>query len=291
MRIVPFKQVDVFTALPFGGNPVAVVLDAEGLEPSEMQHIAAWTNLSETAFVLPPDDPNASYRVRIFTPKQELPFAGHPSIGTAHAVLEAGFARATGGKLVQECAAGLLAIEVEGDGPMRKIFIATPPPRIDEPDLTLTVALARALGVTINAEPAPRAIAVGPNWAVVDLERAEIVRKLKPDMAQLATVSRDFGVIGAAVFGRTGRNDCAIAVRCFAPIDNIAEDPVTGSGNASIAAFLRITDQIPPEGAHYAASQGRELGRDGVVHVRIAPDGATQIGGSSVTCIDGTVRL
>ena len=291
MRIVPFKQVDVFTALPFGGNPVAVVLDAEELQPAEMQHIAAWTNLSETAFVLPPESPGASYRVRIFTPKQELPFAGHPSVGTAHAVIEAGFAHPRDGRLVQECGAGLLPIEVEGDGPMRRIFIATPEARVEDPDLTMTVALARALGVTINSEPAPRAIAVGPNWAVVDLERADVVRKLKPDMAQLTALSRDYGVIGAAVFGRTGRQDCAIAVRCFAPIDNIPEDPVTGSGNACIAAYLRVTGQIPPEGAQYSASQGRELGRDGVVQVRISADGSTKIGGRSVTCIDGTVRL
>ena len=291
MRIVPFKQVDVFTALPFGGNPVAVVLDAESLQPAEMQHIAAWTNLSETAFVLPTETPGASYRVRIFTPKQELAFAGHPSVGTAHAVLEAGFARATEGRMVQECGAGLLGIEVEGDGPMRRIYVETPEARIEEPDLTMTVALAQALGVTLNAEPAPRAIAVGPNWAVVDLERAEVVRGLKPDMAKLKSLSQDFGVIGAAVFGRTGRDDCVIAVRCIAPVDNIAEDPVTGSGNACIAAYLRVTGQIPPEGAQYAASQGRELGRDGVVHVRVGADGGTRIGGRSVTCIDGTVRL
>ncbi|HVF33827.1 MAG TPA: PhzF family phenazine biosynthesis protein [Candidatus Saccharimonadia bacterium] len=291
MRIVPFKQVDVFTALPFGGNPVAVVLDAESLEPSEMQHIAAWTNLSETAFVLPPIAATASYRVRIFTPRQELQFAGHPSVGTAHAVIEAGYATPKNGVLVQECGAGLLPIEVEGEGPLRRIHVATPPAQIDEPDLTMTVALARALGATINADPPPRAIAVGPNWAVVDLERAEIVRKLKPDMAKLTELSRDYGVIGAAVFGRTGRDDFAIAVRCFAPVDGIPEDPVTGSGNAAIAAFLRASGQIPAEGARYAASQGRELGRDGIVHLRVEADGTIHIGGRSVTCVDGTIRL
>lgn len=291
MRIVPFKQVDVFTALPFGGNPVAVVLDAESLQPAEMQHIASWTNLSETAFVLPPEAPGASYRVRIFTPRQELAFAGHPSVGTAHAVLEAGFARPTNGRLVQECGAGLLDIEIDGEGPLRRIYVSTPEARVEEPELTMTVGLAQALGATLNAEPAPRVVAVGPAWAVVDLERAEVVRALKPDMVKLKTLSRDYGVIGAAVFGRTGRDDCVIAVRCFAPIDNIAEDPVTGSGNACIAAYLRATGQIPPEGVQYAASQGRELGRDGVVHVRISADGSTKIGGRSVTCIDGTVRL
>jgi PhzF family phenazine biosynthesis protein len=291
MRIVPFKQVDVFTALPFGGNPVAVVLDAETLETPEMQHIAQWTNLSETAFVLPPDSPGASYRVRIFTPKQELAFAGHPSVGTAHAVIEAGFANPLEGRLVQECKAGLLPITVEGDGPMRRIYVEAPPARVDEPDLTMTVALAQALGATINSDPPPRAVACGPNWAVVDLENADNVRRLKPDMAKLATLSRDYGVIGAAVFGRTGRSDCVLAVRCFAPIDNIPEDPVTGSGNAAIAAYLRATGQIPPEGAQYAASQGREVGRDGVVHVRIDASGVILIGGRSVTCVDGTIRL
>ena len=291
MRIVPFKQVDVFTALPYGGNPVAVVLDGQALESPEMQHIAAWTNLSETAFLLPPTSPEASYRVRIFTPRQELAFAGHPSVGSAHAAIESGFAQAPEGRLVQECAAGLLALTVEGDGPLRRIFVRTPTARIDEADLTMTVALARALGVTVDAEPAPRPVAVGPTWAVVDLGRADIVRALKPDMAALTALSRDYGVIGAAVFGRTGRKDVALAVRCFAPIDGIVEDPVTGSANACIAAYLRATEQLPAEGGSYAASQGREVGRDGTVHVRIDGSGEIEIGGCAVTCIDGTIRL
>ena len=291
MRIVPFKQVDVFTALPYGGNPVAVVLDGQALVPQEMQHIAAWTNLSETAFILPPTHPEASYRVRIFTPRQELAFAGHPSVGSAHAAIESGFAQAREGRLVQECGAGLLPLSIEGDGPLRRIFVRAPTARIDEADLTMTVALARALGVTVDAEPAPRPVTVGPTWAVVDLGRADIVRALKPDMAALAALSRDYGVIGAAVFGRTGRKDVALAVRCFAPIDGIAEDPVTGSGNACIAAYLRATDQLPAEGGSYAASQGREVGRDGTVHVRIDAAGEVEIGGCAVTCIDGTIRL
>src|SRR6187551_2738650 len=137
-----FAQLDVFADRPGAGNPLAVVLDAEGVDSESMQAFAAWTNLSETTFLLPPTHAEASYRVRIFTPRQELPFAGHPSVGSAHAAIESGFAQAREGRLVQECAAGLLPLTVEGDGPLRRIFVRTPAARIDEPDFTMTVALA-----------------------------------------------------------------------------------------------------------------------------------------------------
>jgi PhzF family phenazine biosynthesis protein len=291
MRIVPFKQVDVFTAVPYRGNPVAVVLDAEGLTDADMQRIANWTNLSETTFVLPATAPGADYRVRIFTPRQELPFAGHPSVGTAHAVLEAEWARQHDHMVVMQCAAGVLPIYLEGDGPQRKLFVRAPAARIGEPDLTLTVALAKVLGVPIEQEPAPRPVAVGPTWIVVDLREEAIVRGLAPDMARLAELTSERDAVGVAVYGRTRREDVHMAVRCFAPGDGIAEDPVTGSGNACIAAYLRTNDLIPAGQVHYRVSQGREIGRDGYLDMRIDPKGAIEIGGQAVTCLDGTIRL
>lgn len=292
LRVVPFKQVDVFTALPYGGNPVAVILDAESLSTAEMQHIAAWTNLSETTFMLPPDNPAASYKLRIFTPRQELPFAGHPSVGSAHAALEAGFIRRRDdGTLLQECGAGLLPIRIEGTDAMRKLFVRAPEAKISDPELTLSVALSKALGVTIDLNPAPRVVDLGAVWVVVDLGDAEVVRGIKPEMSRIVDISRDYGAVGVTVYGRTGRSDTQLAVRAFAPIDGIPEDPVCGSGNAAIAAFLRDTDQVGQIGASYAVSQGREVGRDGLVHVRIGTDGAIEIGGTAVTCVDGTIRL
>ncbi len=291
MQIVPFKQVDVFTQKPYGGNPVAVILDAEGLSGAQMQQIAAWTNLSETTFVLPPTQPGADYRLRIFTPRQELPFAGHPSVGTAHAVLEAGFARQHDHRLVQECAAGLLPITIEGEPPERRLFVRTPAARVQESELALSVALARACGVTINQEPAPLPINVGPTWIVVDLEDEATVRALKPDLARMDEIARDYGATGITVFGRSNEPAFALAVRSFVPSDGIAEDPVCGSGNAAVAAFLRHYELLAEDMDGYTANQGREVGRDGLVHVRYTAEGHIEIGGAAVTCIDGTIRL
>jgi PhzF family phenazine biosynthesis protein len=291
MRIVPFKQVDVFTAVPYRGNPVAVILDGEGLSDAQMQQLAAWTNLSETTFVLPPTQAGADYRLRIFTPRQELPFAGHPSVGSAHAILEAGFARQHEAHLMMECKAGVLRIAVEGDQADRRIHVRVPEARVEEDDITLSVALAKALGVTINQSPAPLPINVGPTWVVVDLEDAAIVRKLKPDMARLAAIEQDFGGVGVTVFGRQDDPDVPLVVRSFAPADGVPEDPVCGSGNAAVAAFLRHYGLVDEGHSGYAASQGREVGRDGVVRVRYTPDGGIEIGGQAVTCIDGTIRL
>jgi PhzF family phenazine biosynthesis protein len=289
-QIVPFKQVDVFTAVPYRGNPVAVILDGASLDGAQMQALAAWTNLSETVFVLPPTQSGTDYRLRIFTPRSELPFAGHPSVGAAHAVLESGWARQHDHQLIMECAAGVLPIHIEGDGAARRLYVRAPAARIDDPDMTLSVGLAKALGATINLEPSPRVVNVGPNWIVVDLENEARVRALRPDMARLSEVLRDFSATGVAVYGRTGRTDVAMAVRCFCPADGIPEDPVTGSGNAAIAAYMRAYDLVTPP-VTYVASQGREVGRDGYLHMRLDEQGHIDIGGQAVTCIDGTIRL
>lgn len=288
MQIVPFKQVDVFTDRAFAGNPVAVILDAEGLDGAAMQRIAHWTNLSETAFVLPPTQPGASYRVRIFTPRQELPFAGHPSVGTAHAVIEAGLADAGTGRLVQECSAGLLPVRIEGEGGARRISVRAPTAKFADVVTGDAQSLGAALGATPLAAPAPQVVDNGPHWWVAGYGSAAEVRALAPDMGALAALTLARGAVGVAVYGPEAEGEAALAVRCFCPADGIPEDPVTGSGNAAIAAFLARHDALPAN--PYLASQGREIGRDGRLAMHVADDGVW-LGGQSVTVVDGMVRL
>jgi PhzF family phenazine biosynthesis protein len=291
MPSVPFQQIDVFTAVAFRGNPVAVVLDARGLDEAAMQRIANWTNLSETTFVLPPTAAGADYRVRIFTPRQELPFAGHPSVGTAHAMIEAGLAHPRDGALAMECGAGVLPLRIEGSGATRRIFVRAPAARFADPEITQIVALSKALRVPVTQSPAPRNVNVGPVWTVVDLEDEATVRGLEPDLDRIAEFTREHDAVGVAVFGRSPDPALPWVVRCFVPADGIAEDPVTGSGQAAIASFLRANELVPAGEVAYAASQGREVGRDGIVHVRIGADDRIDVGGNSVTCIVGTIGI
>lgn len=291
MPLRPFKQVDVFTAAPYRGNPLAVVLDGEGLSTEEMQHFTNWTNLSEATFLLPPTVPGADYRVRIFCPGRELPFAGHPTLGSCHAWLEAG-GRPRGGHVVQECGVGLVKLRRDGE----RLAFAAPPLRrggpLDEADLVL---IARGLGIARNDIVDHAWCDNGPNWRGVMLRSAEQVLALKPDGAVLAGL--DVGVVGprgkvGVVGARTGGgapDDCAFEVRAFFPGNNgMAEDPVTGSLNAALAQWL-IGAGLAPE--RYIASQGTALGRAGRVHVERDAAGEIWVGGASVTCIDGQVRL
>ena len=278
MATLPFKQVDVFTGRPFFGNPVAVVIGAESLASEEMQRIAGWTNLSETTFLLAPTAPGASYRLRIFTPRQELPFAGHPTVGSAHAALESGFAKAVNGRLTQECGAGVLDLTVEEQDGARRIFVKAPVPRITSVAAPL-FGKARALRVD-----------VGPVWVVADLGDARTVDTLEPDMAAISELSHALDASGATVFGRTGNAAVPIHVRSFAPAHGIPEDPVCGSGNISVAAYLRETGLLKEFGPDYTARQGMQVGRDGRVQVRVSADGI-RIGGEAVTCVDGTLRV
>ena len=287
-----FKQVDVFTSRRLFGNPLAVVLDADGLDTAQMQRIAAWTNLSETAFVLRPTQAGASYRVRIFTPRTELPFAGHPSVGTAHALLEAGLIK-PGAALIQECGAGLLPLHVDDDGARRRVFVRAPRAQIDPAQGRDGVdRLTRALGAPVAERQAPQNVRNGPGWMICDLGSEAAVRSLKPDMAAIEALSAGAGITGVATFGRSSSDHYALAVRAFAPADGVPEDPVTGSANAAIGAYLLASGQIDAVGAAYRASQGREVGRDGFVDVRVdVATGEVDIGGESVTCIDGTIVL
>lgn len=287
-----YKVVDVFTSRPLAGNPVAVVFDADGLDTAAMQAIARWTNLSETTFVLKPTTPAADYRLRIFTPRSELPFAGHPTLGSAHAVLEA--RRATpreGGRLVQQCDIGLVDVTIEDGAEGRQLTFALPSARIEPlPDADVA-ELDLILGCKLNHAAAPAIVNVGPIWVVLPLSDAAAVLDLRPDFARLAAFERRLGVTGLTVFGRYPRGDVAMEVRAFAPSCGVEEDPVCGSGNASVAAFQWERGLLPPSGVAYVAAQGRCVGRDGRVKVQVGVDGQVRVGGSCITCVDGVLAL
>lgn len=288
----PFQQVDVFTAVPYLGNPVAVVLDGRGLSTEEMQAFTNWTNLSEATFVLPPEHPEADYRLRIFCPGRELPFAGHPTLGSCHAWLRAG-GRPKGEHAVQECGVGLVKIRRDPSsvpGQADRLAFAAPPLRKGGPlastDLDL---IARGLGIARADIVAHAWCDNGPNWRGVMLRDAAQVLALRPDASVLAGL--DVGVVGprgkVGVVGARG-DECAFEVRAFFPGNNgMTEDPVTGSLNAALAQWLIGTGLAPDA---YVAAQGTALGRAGRVHVRREGD-AVWIGGASVTCIDGEVSL
>lgn len=290
MEFLPFKQVDVFTQKPFFGNPVAVVLGAEQLTTPEMQRIAAWTNLSETTFVLPPLAANADYRLRIFTPKQELPFAGHPSIGSAHAVLESGVAETRAGRLRQECLAGIIELDIENAAPNRRIFLRVPQANVTVLTRENTERLMSALGLSADAPPPVLRIDVGVVWLVADLGDSETVAKLTPLLREVQTLSADTQAAGITVFGRASDGAARLHVRSFAPILGVPEDPVCGSGNASVAAYLTHTGLVREIGSEYLAHQGMAVGRTGEVAVKITGS-EIRIGGFAVTCLDGNLRI
>lgn len=279
MRSRAFSQVDVFTAVPYKGNPVAVVLDGEGLSDAEMQAFANWTNLSETTFVVPVTEPGADYHLRIFTPKDELPFAGHPTLGTAHAVIEAGLAHPRDGRLVQQCRIGLVELAIGDSGVSFRL------PRFSLDELSDAEATAW-LGEGVRLVGAPHAVNVGPTWLIAELAEIAAVEDLAHDPARLTRYYQRTGMTGATIFATDGER---VVVRSFAPGDGIPEDPVCGSGNAAVAAYRLSMGQIG-EGDSYLASQGRQLGRDGWISARIE-DGYVHIGGQCVTCVKGTVAL
>jgi PhzF family phenazine biosynthesis protein len=290
MPALRFKQVDVFTDRPFLGNPVAVVLDADSLDAGAMQRIAAWTNLSETTFVLRPGAPAADYRVRIFTPRAELPFAGHPTIGTAHAVFEAGLVPEKP-ELRQECAAGVLRLAIEGAGRDRRIAVEAPPAALAPLPPDVARAVEQALGARFADDSPGQIVSLGPRWLTLRLADAAAVRGLAPDLGAVSRLSRELCVTGITVFAPEPGGGHDVVVRSFAPADGIPEDPVCGSGNAAVGAWLHHAGVRFGAGGRYVASQGRELGRDGYVTVRI--DATTQrvwIGGCAVTCVEGILR-
>jgi PhzF family phenazine biosynthesis protein len=286
---LPFKQVDVFTSTPFGGNPVAVVLDASPLVETQMRSIANWTNLSETTFVFPPTQPGADYRLRIFTPRAELPFAGHPTIGTAHALIEGGLIQPRHGRIIQECMAGLITLTVTTD-PTRIERIAFRLPRADLTPLTQTQTqeMSLILGVSASGFRPPAFVDVGPVWSVVQLPDAHSVLSLQPDLTALASFDGRYGSVGVMVFGRKefGATE-AFEVRAFAPILGVNEDPVCGSGNGCVAAYIVATGQRAEVGNQYTASQGSIVGREGRVDIAFDETDGIYVGGRATTLIEG----
>lgn len=285
-----YLQLDVFADRPGAGNPLGVVFDAGDFDAASMQAFAAWTNLSETIFLLPPTTADADYRVRIFTPRQELPFAGHPSVGAAWTAIEGGLATARDGALVQECAAGLLPVGIEGAPGRLRVDVRAPRAQpiagaVSRHATEVDVALADlALG-----RQAPALWSNGPAWWLVELRDGAAVRAMQPDLAAIAALTQASGAVGLAAYGRTVAIDHQLVVRAYCPADNIPEDPVTGSVNACIAAQLAQSGTLPGRDGRYVASQGRELGRDGKVHVRVDADGEVWIGGQVRCVIDGRV--
>ena len=278
MTTFAFTQVDVFTAEALRGNPLAVVHGAHGLSDAQMQCFARWTNLSETTFLLPPTDPEADYRVRIFSPGGELRFAGHPTLGSCHAWLERGGAPKRAGEVVQQCGVGRVRIRL---GPGRAAF-AAPPTRASAVDEGLLARVLVALG-------APRARLVraqwldnGLQWLALQLDSAATVLALEPDQAAMKRLV-EVGVVGAHPPG----SECDVEVRAFVACVGVPEDPVTGSLNASLASWLTGAGALPDR---YVAAQGTRLGRAGRVH--LAREGETVwVGGDSVSVVRGEVRL
>jgi PhzF family phenazine biosynthesis protein len=271
-----FSQVDVFASEPLKGNPVAVVHDADGLSDEDMQRFAHWTNLSETTFLLAPTDPAADYRLRIFTPDAELPFAGHPTLGSAHAWLEAGGVPRSGEEVVQQSGGGFIRIRRE-----ERLAFAAPPllregPLSEEERARVLAALSLRDDDVVDLSWGDN----GPGWVVVLLPDAGAVLDVRPDWSSFAGL--DIGVVGPYPEGSA----CAVEVRGFAPGVGVVEDPVTGSLNASIGQWL-AGDRLPMS---YVASQGTALGRAGRVYVDKVGD-TVWVGGQATTTIKGTVGL
>ena len=273
-----YKQIDVFTTEALKGNPLAVVFGADDLSDAQMQAFARWTNLSETTFLLKPTRVEADYRVRIFTPASELPFAGHPTLGSCHAWLEAGGVPKTPGRIVQECGVGLVALKQEGS----RLAFAAPPMAAREPEPSLLNNIASALGLEAKQILAARWLQNGPLWLGLRLGSAEEVLAIEPDFSAVAKLAF-VGVIGPYPPG----SEVQYEVRAFVPGDGIPEDPVTGSLNAAFAQWL-IAEGTAPR--RYIAAQGTCMQRAGRVHVEADAD-TVWVGGHSRTCIEGTVSL
>ncbi len=276
----PFRQVDVFSPDPLGGNPVAVVLDAKGLTTEDMQLFARWTNLSETTFCLPPEEPGADYQVRIFTGSAELPFAGHPTLGTCHAWLEAGGVPQSGNEIIQQCQAGLIRLRRQDQQGGLLGFAAPPLIRSGPVAEPLAAEIAALLGIARSDIVDLAWADNGPGWVAVLLPDADAVLRLRPSGEPM-----DVGVVGPYPAG----SPQAFEVRAFVPQDGrVGEDPVTGSLNAALAGWLRDTGraELP-----YTASQGTAIGRSGRIHVSEDDEGDIWVSGATVTRITGSVEL
>ncbi|NIK38533.1 PhzF family phenazine biosynthesis protein [Xanthomonas arboricola] len=285
-----FLQLDVFSARPGSGNPLAVVLDAEGLDDAAMQAIARWTKLPETTFVFAAPDVHSSYRLRMFSPQKEVPFAGHPSVGTAHAVLEAGLAGPDDGVLIQDGIAGQLPLRVEQIAGHRSIAIRTPRARVAEQVQADDPRLRDALrGWPLGGLP-PALMDGGRTWWVVELASEAALRGLQPDWEAIAALAESTGSMGVFAYaGAAAPGAYDLAVRAFVGNGRRFEDAASGAANAVLAAWLDSRNALPGKERRYVVSQGREIGFDALLELRIDANGDVWSGGQVQTVIRGTL--
>ena len=284
-----YVQLDVFASRPGAGNPLAVVLDATGLDDAAMQAIARWTRLPETTFVFPAQSGDASYGIRIFSPRREVPFAGHPSVGTAHAVLDAGLATPRDGLLVQDGIAGKLPLKVVGDGAARTVAVRTPRARVQDiaapDDARLATALA---GLQLGALP-PVLMDGGRRWWLAELADEAHLRAMQPDWDAIAALAEATDSMGLFVYARSRDPVCYFAVRAFVGAPAQFEDAASGAANATLAAWLAERGALPDSSGFYRVSQGREVGHDAIIELQVDADAEVWSGGRAVAVVTGTL--
>ena len=286
----PFVQADVFADRPGAGNPLAVVLDAAGLDDAAMQAIARWTRLPETTFVFPPTRPGASYGIRMFSPKKEVPFAGHPSVGTAHVVLEAGLAEPRAGLLLQEGVAGLLPLRVDMDAGVRRIAIRTPRAQLVETAEARGARLAEALDWLPAGALPPALMDGGRRWWLAEARDEASLRSALPDWDSIAALARATASMGVLAFARCHGQDYQVAARAFVGGPALFEDAASGAANATLAAWLAERDALPSSGGFYRVSQGREVGHDAIIELTVDADGEVWSGGRAATVVTGVLE-
>jgi PhzF family phenazine biosynthesis protein len=288
MALRRYMQVDVFADRPGAGNPLAVVLDAEGLDDAAMQAIARWTRLPETTFLFPAATPDSSYRLRIFSPRREVPFAGHPSVGSAHVALAAGLCEVKDGLLVQDGIAGKLPLRVTGTGRQRTIAVRTPHTQVLEiaspDDMRLRPALT---GLPLGALP-PALVEGGRRWWLVEMASEAALRAASPDWAAIGKLAQDTESMGVCVFARSHDPVYYLAVRAWVGAPAQFEDAASGAANATLAAFLASQDALPGTGGFYRISQGREVGHDAIIELTV-DDGEVWSGGRTCTVVEGHI--
>ena len=290
MSAHPFVQADVFADRPGAGNPLAVVLDAGGLDDAAMQAIARWTRLPETTFVLPPTRPGASYAIRMFSPNKEVPFAGHPSVGTAHVVLEAGLAEPRDGLLLQEGVAGLLPLRVDQADGVRRIAIRTPHSRLVETTDARSARMANALDWLLPGALPPALMEGGRRWWLAEARDESSLRNAVPDRDAIATLARATDSMGVLAFARCHGQDYQVAVRACVGGPAVFEDAASGAANAVLAAWLALRDALPGTGGRYRVSQGREVGHDAYLDMHVDAGGEVWAGGRVVSVIRGVIE-
>jgi PhzF family phenazine biosynthesis protein len=289
MTLRRYVQLDVFADRPGAGNPLAVVLDAEGLDDTTMQAIARWTRLPETTFVFPPTQASASYRVRMFSPRREVPFAGHPSVGTAHAVMQAGLAVPQNGLLWQEGIAGVLPLRVVGEGATRSIAVRTPKARVVEVADAADPRLAPALrGLALGTLP-PALMDGGRRWWLAELANETMLRGAAPDWDAISALAQATESMGLFVYARSDDPVYYYAVRAFVGAPARFEDAASGAANATLAAWLAACGALPNAEGRYRVSQGREVGHDAIIDLHVDADGEVWSGGRVCDVVSGHI--